>query len=97
MLCVSKIVKTKKEHRCFGCRQMIPAGRMVDRFVNFEEFSHGYICEVCQILLAKNDYYDGVWYEGDTINDIDTWNDAASDFEKKTGEPRSNAVRCQVV
>ena len=90
----TKRVVTKKDHQCFGCGQTIPAGRKVEYFTALcdGDFSYGYVCEICEIVLEDHDYYDGYWYEGDLIQDICAWNVAAQKFEERTGASYNTAI-----
>ncbi|MBS3937528.1 MAG: hypothetical protein KGZ50_02985 [Peptococcaceae bacterium] len=65
-----KIVKTRKDHRCFGCCEKIPAGSEVHA-----EICAGdggiytlYFCEVCWMFMNENrdlcEDCDGFVYEG---------------------------------
>lgn len=62
MTCLQdKIVKTKKEHRCFGCNKKFPPKRKLRyQAGTWEgEFYSAYMCEPCYKELMINDYSDG--------------------------------------
>lgn len=64
-----QIKKTKKDHRCVGCCQIIPAGSPAIYIANSEpDFSYGHICTACTDYMNKYDDHlddDGCWSEGD--------------------------------
>ena len=67
-----KIVKTRKPHRCGGCRKIFPAGRML-RYISAvgdDGFWNGYMCKACEKQLHREgyDYYDG-YSEGELRED----------------------------
>jgi len=49
-----RVVKTRKQHQCHGCRTMIPAGQPAEVAVCAEggELSRTYTCQTCMIMLA---------------------------------------------
>jgi hypothetical protein len=90
----TKKVITKKDHRCFGCFQIIPTGRKVEYFAGLceSDFTYGYVCEVCQIVLEDYDYDDNTWYEGELIQSKNEWESAARKFEERTGTSHNSAI-----
>lgn len=52
----SKKVKTRKEHKCFGCNYTIPKGFDVERQVirNGRELYTIHLCNSCQKLIEEN-------------------------------------------
>jgi hypothetical protein len=88
-----KFVKTKKDHRCFGCQGVIPSGRTVSKWAGICEgdFIHGYTCEICESVVEKMEYGDFPYYEGD-LKEREEWEIAAQEFEERTGTSHNNAV-----
>jgi hypothetical protein len=57
----AEIKKTRKDHNCFGCRSVIPAGSKAHYYAGvFEgEFSANHYCEPCFDFLDKHpDYFE---------------------------------------
>ena len=62
------VKKTRKDHRCFGCRGKIPVGSkcFYISWVNEGEFGANYLCTKCKKYLDKNPEFDrDGYYEGD--------------------------------
>jgi hypothetical protein len=63
-----KVKKTRKDHKCFGCRAKIPTGSscFYSAFVNEGDFRAEYLCLKCKDYLVKNPEFarDG-YSEGD--------------------------------
>ncbi len=64
------ISKTRKEHRCWGCAQIIPIGSECQRSATFDggSVSSAYWCEWCQEVSAKTDYW--VFEDGCDIGEV---------------------------
>lgn len=54
---ISKIVKTRKPHRCWGCRVEFPAGSIMERAATFDGGSATtcYWCRACQHVINGMD------------------------------------------
>lgn len=89
-----KTVKTKKDHQCFGCLQKIPEGAKAkyQAWIYEGDFCHGYICQVCEIVLEDWFTYYDEWYEGDLMQDKEIWESAAREFEERTGTSYNSAI-----
>ena len=66
-------VKTRKEHKCHQCNDVIPIGTMVDSgcYVNDGLIYRLWVCDVCVAFIDKyiKDYFwDGIIEEGDVLN-----------------------------
>ena len=61
-----KVNKTRKPHRCTGCRKRFPAGSWLwyQSGVWDGEFYSGYMCQPCYQEMRRGDYSDG-FSEGD--------------------------------
>ena len=48
-----KTVITRKDHKCTGCLDIIPAGEKAEKFSGIYDgdFNHGYLCLVCNEVL----------------------------------------------
>ena len=84
-------VKTRKNHQCFGCLGIIPAGSIVVKWAGISEgdFSHGYTCGICSIILEDFDCTE-TYYEGDLLNE--DWDDAAKKYEERTGNSYTSVI-----
>ncbi len=51
----SKMVKTRKPHRCFGCTRQVPVGTHILRVVSVDqgEASSAYWCSVCDRAVSN--------------------------------------------
>lgn len=60
----SKLVKTRKEHRCFGCSRKFSAGTMMQRdTVVDDRMFTCHLCETCVKVVRERPYGDE-FYEG---------------------------------
>jgi hypothetical protein len=64
------IKSTRKEHRCFGCLEMIPKGSQAQHDTGRigGDFYSSYLCSLCVEYVSKYDDYadvDGYYREGD--------------------------------
>jgi hypothetical protein len=86
-----KLVTVKKKHQCFGCLGVIPAGASAKKqsWIFDGDFCHGYLCGVCQIILADAVDLDE-WYEGELVNE--DWKSAAHKYEERTGTSYNSAI-----
>ena len=61
----SKIVKTKKDHHCYGCDRIFPKGTYMSSMscrINFN-LTTKYFCEACHhTMLLKGKSIDKFWY-----------------------------------
>lgn len=66
-----QINKTRKPHRCFGCREIIPAGSpaMYCSGVWEGDFSSAYYCMPCEEFI-KDPANQEIWSEGIYAGDI---------------------------
>lgn len=94
MLFRDKKVVTKKDHRCFSCMGTIPAGSTVSYFSGTSDdggdFTYGYTCSICEIVLENFDWSDGGYCEGELVNE--DWCGAARKFEERTGKSYNSAI-----
>ena len=73
MTCLSsKIVSTRKPHKCCGCMRTFPPKTRMEYTVSVDggDFSTAYFCETCQQILSDMDpfdYEDGI-REGELID-----------------------------
>lgn len=60
-------VKTRKDHKCFGCNRNFPASCELERQVirNEHELYSIYLCPTCQIISRSNLSDDEEYYQGD--------------------------------
>lgn len=65
----NKTVKTRKEHRCWGCSRTFPKGAMlnVNTTKDSEGFDRTYWCGTCVMVWNKHFGYDDMIGEGDLI------------------------------
>jgi hypothetical protein len=51
-----KIVKTRKEHRCWGCGTSYPAGTEMEHIVSVVEdtFGRAYYCKICVKVMEEH-------------------------------------------
>lgn len=66
-----KVKKTRKDHKCFGCREKLPKGSMAFYISGVYEgdFSFYYLCIPCKEWIDQNPGQDGdFWGEGDIGN-----------------------------
>jgi hypothetical protein len=56
-----RMVKTRKSHRCFGCRKEFPKGRRIlyNKGLFDGKFFSGYLCSPCDKVRHNGDYRDG--------------------------------------
>ncbi|MBE3553584.1 MAG: hypothetical protein IMW85_00930 [Thermicanus sp.] len=84
----SEMVKTRKDHYCFGCARKIPKGNKMQRVksVDMGSISTIYWCEVCQEYWNKHvDYEDEIGYGDLRFNDTEGWDEVKKSIE---GEDR---------
>ena len=62
----SKVVKTRKPHRCYGCLRLFPSRRKLTYTVCADagEIVDGYICVPCNKEYHREGWRDG-YYDGD--------------------------------
>jgi hypothetical protein len=77
----SKIVVTKKEHRCTGCYDTFPAGTKMKKVSgHFDgDFYYGYLCNTCSEFLNKYSKEYSIDTEGfleGSLKDFDEWNES---------------------
>ena len=54
-----KIVKTRKEHRCFGCCRLFPAGTEMQRTVCVDDVIWTcYLCKTCAEITSELEWWD---------------------------------------
>lgn len=55
----SRLVKTRKPHKCFGCDRTFPAGTIMElsTVADDTEFFSSYLCDTCQEIAR--DFEDG--------------------------------------
>ena len=89
----SKVVTTRKNHQCVGCRGMIPAGRRVERQVVRDDVIYQcYTCEICQAVIDSWPY-PKAFCEGWIIEECyESWSAAALEFEERTGTSHNSAI-----
>ena len=68
-LLTDKPVLTRKEHQCFGCLRVFPAGSRMQYWsgVFDGDFGAGYSCDTCNQFMKLGigeDNYDGLFREG---------------------------------
>ena len=66
-----QIKKTRKDHKCFGCREKLPKGSTAFYIAGIAEdgFSYYYLCEPCRDYLDRNPLERGdFWSEGELGN-----------------------------
>ena len=66
-----QVAKTRKDHRCLGCWETIPAGESASNIAgsNDDGFHFYYLCAPCRDYLDSLDWQDGdFWSEGDLGN-----------------------------
>jgi len=80
----SGMVKTRKQHRCWGCTIEIPTGSLVDSqtFEDMGEISTAYFCDTCSEMLSECD--EGCCY-GDMQEEADK---RRAESPAERGEPQ---------
>jgi predicted SprT family Zn-dependent metalloprotease len=74
MICLSnKIVRTRKDHKCWGCTKLFPKGSLLKKITSVDggEILTVYYCGECQYeltMIDSRDYQDGILYGELTIN-----------------------------
>lgn len=66
--CEREVKKTRKDHKCLGCRDKLPAGSSAFHISGVAEgdFSAYYLCVPCREYLDRNPLEWGdFWSEGD--------------------------------
>ncbi len=87
-----QVKKTKKDHKCFGCRTKIPAGStcFYMSWVNEGSFGADYLCIKCKDYLVKNPEFARFGYgEGDI-------RDAMLEDEEWRKQRENDAVAFQI-
>lgn len=82
----SKIVKTRKDHYCFGCARKILKGNKMQRVksVDMGSVSTAYWCDVCQKYWNKYMYYDDEIGYGDLrSSDPNGWEEIKKSIENE--------------
>lgn len=66
-----KVKKTRKDHKCFGCREKIPVGSSCYYFSGVYEgdFCADYLCTKCKDYLVKNPEFAREGYSEGDIRD----------------------------
>lgn len=66
-----QVKKTKKEHKCFGCRTKLPIGSTAHYIsgVYQGDFVAYYLCSKCQNYLVKNPIWASEGYSEGDIRD----------------------------
>lgn len=56
MIVSQKTVKTRKEHRCFGCARKFPKGAQMEKIDNADEgtIHSSYWCDVCTAYWTEH-------------------------------------------
>ena len=55
----NKIVKTRKDHCCFGCARIFPAGSEMEfSVVKDDDIFNSYLCKTCLQIMNKMVYGD---------------------------------------
>lgn len=70
----SKMVTTRKEHQCFGCRRIYPAGTEMEHSVQVDDYLfHIYLCHDCLNYLDTLDSWERAegFCEGDLLENED--------------------------
>lgn len=73
-----KKVKTRTEHTCWGCTQIIPKGTVVS-FVKGRcdhQWFQSYYCHVCDFVISRRDcrdFEDGIMYGEIRDGDPEGW------------------------
>lgn len=60
MECWIKTVKTRKQHRCWGCGETYPSGSEMtySSSVDGDCWMHAYWCRICRALMVSLDYWE---------------------------------------
>lgn len=93
----TKMVITKKPHKCWGCGGIIPKGRNVSRQSQADEgrvFSV-YTCEICDMFINHPDFDsdDLEYIAAGELPQQDYYKDSIRELENKTGEKWGDAVQ----
>lgn len=61
------VKRTRKEHRCVGCRRLYPIGSRLyaHAHTHYGDFEFGYTCIACDKYIRKFVRHDETYYEGD--------------------------------
>ena len=85
-----KSVKTRRAHRCHGCKGEIVAGSVAQYQVTVDngEFWSGYFCNVCIEYMSRLifDDDDGICEGELKENDPEGWETVRLEMEEKGGE-----------
>jgi hypothetical protein len=86
---LNKIVKTRKEHSCWGCKRKFPKGTMMNLIKNAGEgiVFNSYWCEICDKYLQDNP---DILMEGDGICEGDLLNE--EDLVKLIEEDKNDSI-----
>ncbi len=74
----NKIVKTNKEHVCFGCERVFPKGSQLRNTTHTEDMKSVYWCKTCDAVFDElHDWQteDGFLFGELKDNYIDIWED----------------------
>jgi hypothetical protein len=77
----NKIVKTRKEHKCWGCARSFPKNSNLEAVTAEDEgkIYTNYWCEVCRVYWTEHMLYDDEINLGDLkANDPEEWNRIAN-------------------
>ena len=70
----SKLVNTKKKHRCFSCERVFPENTKMHYWVGTIEgdFCASYCCDTCNQIMKLDPFpSDGYYPEGYVLNSLD--------------------------
>jgi len=72
----SKVVKTRKNHECFGCCRIMPKGSYLRYSVGVDggDIQACYVCKVCDEIFK--DWHDDCFFRGDMMDDPEAWEEA---------------------
>ena len=81
-----KAVKTKKDHKCFGCARKFPKGSKLQRITSADggEIQSNYWCDVCQEYWSEYMESDDCIGFGDLkANDFEKWEEIRMKVENE--------------
>jgi len=79
----SKMVTTRKPHKCWGCRREFPAGEKMKfvKCIDGGQITNVHWCEVCEKVTKNYDPDgDGMIY-GELIDDCEHWEEIRAEIE----------------
>lgn len=82
----SRTVKTRKSHKCFGCRKEIKSGTLVTKInvVDMGKISSDYWCKVCEEVVQRDSEHGDMFPEGSVYDgDPERWHEVEKELAEQ--------------